>query len=148
MIYPTFHILRSYIYIYIYISWPTVIKGDPKASFSIVITLRYKGGPYTFLWIVSLTLDPLLIILCKARRHQAMFLFSLWYELTWDWNPFSWTIGEIYIYIYIYIYTHIYTQYIYIHQYIYKYMYIHIYSFIYAYTHIYICIRIYLFIFV
>ena len=55
------YIQKNYIYTYvyiclwismykkiIYISWSTVVKGAPKASFSISTTLRGRGGCYSF----------------------------------------------------------------------------------------------------
>ena len=32
----------------------TVVKGDPKASFSIATTPRSRGGRYSFPWIAAL----------------------------------------------------------------------------------------------
>ena len=43
-----------YIYIYIYIKLATVIKGDPKAPFSVATTARCKGERCYFFWIAPL----------------------------------------------------------------------------------------------
>ena len=44
-------------------------QGQPKGSFSIDITLRYRGEPYSFPWIVPLTLDLYIIILSVNQGH-------------------------------------------------------------------------------
>ena len=51
----TTHIYQC-IYIYIYISWLTIVKGDLKAPFSIAITTRCRGGHYTLPWMLHLPL--------------------------------------------------------------------------------------------
>ena len=40
------------------VSWPTIVKGDPKSSFSIATTMWCKGGRYSFPWILPFTPDP------------------------------------------------------------------------------------------
>ena len=42
----TYTYIYIYIYIYIYacISWPTIVKGDPKAPFSIATMMKCRGG--------------------------------------------------------------------------------------------------------
>ena len=49
-----------YIYIYIYtytqVSWPTSVKGYPKALFSVPIILRSGGRRYSFLGLLHLPL--------------------------------------------------------------------------------------------
>ena len=59
----------------------TVVKGDPKALFTIATTPRCSGGRYTFPWIAPITLDPYLIMLSVKQRQQVLFLIS-------------WAIGE------------------------------------------------------
>ena len=44
-------------------SWLTIVDDNPKAPFSIATTRRFKEGHYSIPWIVSLTLDPYLIML-------------------------------------------------------------------------------------
>ena len=85
-----------YIYIYIYevVSCLTVVEGHPKASYSIVTTLRCRGGCYSFPWIASLTLDPYLIMLSVKQGGIKYHFLSLWYDSTLDWNSISRTIGE------------------------------------------------------
>ena len=65
-------------YIYIYISWPTVVEGDLKAPFSIATTLKCRGGCYSFPCIASLTLDPYLImLLSKAASSTIFWVFGI-----------------------------------------------------------------------
>ena len=40
--------------VYAIVKLATVVKGNPKALFSIATTLRCKGGHYTFPWIALL----------------------------------------------------------------------------------------------
>ena len=47
---------------YICISWPTVVKANPKAPFSIATTLKHRGGCYFFPWMLHFTLDSYLMI--------------------------------------------------------------------------------------
>ena len=49
---------------------PTVVKGNPKAPFSIAYTLRCRGGCHSFPCIASLTFDPHHIMLIDVRGHQ------------------------------------------------------------------------------
>ena len=82
-----------YIWYFIYSSfsfWLTVVEGDTKASFSIAITPRFKGGYYSFAWIVPLALDPYFLILGVKQGGIKYHFLSLW----WDWTPVSWTIGK------------------------------------------------------
>ena len=72
-----------YIYIVRY-SWPTVVKGDPKAPFSITTISRCRGGRYCFRWIAPLTLDPYLIMLSAKQRGIRYPFLSLWYKLNRD----------------------------------------------------------------
>ena len=58
-------VYTSYIYIYIYIyrereryvSWSSIVEGDPKTSLSIATTLRGWGDHFSCPWIAPLTLD-------------------------------------------------------------------------------------------
>ena len=102
--------LSLYIYIYIYISLPTVVEVDPESPFSIATTPRCRGGWYSFLWIVLLTFDPYLVMLCVKQGSIENNFLSLRFDSTWDWTSVSRNIGKqsmpmgqfIYIYIYIY----------------------------------------------
>ena len=67
------------IYIYIYISWPTVDKCDPKAIISIATTPVYRKWRYSFPWITALTLDLYLIMLSvKQEGIKYPFWFLTW----------------------------------------------------------------------
>ena len=61
----------------------TVVKGDPKAPFSVATTPKCRGGCYSFPWIASLY--PWYVPYnaeCKARRYQVPFFKSLvWHNL-------------------------------------------------------------------
>ena len=60
-------ISQSHEWIYIYISklvsWPTVVKGDPKAPFSTATILRCREGRYSFPWITPLILYSYFLML-------------------------------------------------------------------------------------
>ena len=45
----------------IYISWQTIVKGNPKASYSIAIMPRSRGGHHSFPRVAPLTLNPYVI---------------------------------------------------------------------------------------
>ena len=47
---------HAQIYIYINISWPTVVKGNPKSSFSIAITSKWRWRCYAFPGLLHLPL--------------------------------------------------------------------------------------------
>ena len=77
--------------ILLWVRLATLVKGDPKASFSVATTPRCRGGRYSISWIApfySWSLPE-----CKARRNQVPFL-SLWYDSAWDWTVVSQTISE------------------------------------------------------
>ena len=61
----------------------TLVKGDPKAPFSIATTPSCRGGRYSFPWIAPLY--PWYVTYnaeCWARRHLVPFLKSLvWLDL-------------------------------------------------------------------
>ena len=56
------------IYTYIYISWPTVVAGDPKAPFSIVTSPRWREWCYSFSWIAPLILNAYLMKLSVKQE--------------------------------------------------------------------------------
>ena len=56
------YIFSCYLHIYIYISWSTVVEGDPMAPFLIATQPRCRGGRNSLHWTASLTLDPYFII--------------------------------------------------------------------------------------
>ena len=72
----------------------TVVGGDPKAPFSLVTTLKCRGGHYTILWLLHFTLDLYLMILSVKQGSTKYHFLGLWYDLNWDWMQVSWTIGE------------------------------------------------------
>ena len=108
--------MSVYIFIYSKLANCSLVKGNPKASFSIATTSRYRRGCYFFPWTAPLTLDPYLILLSVKHGGIKYHFLSLWYDLTWDWTLVCQTIGKhsthytsgwlkyIHIYIYIYIY--------------------------------------------
>ena len=63
----------------------------PEGSFSIVTIPRCRGALFLPLDCSTLPYN----VGCEARRCQVLFL-SISYDLTWDWTPFSWTIGGHY----------------------------------------------------
>ena len=65
---------------YIY-SWSTIVKGNPKAVFSIA-TPWCRGGHYTYPWITPLTLDMYLIMLSVKQGDIKFYSLSLWYAST------------------------------------------------------------------
>ena len=67
-----------------YISWPTIIRGNPRAHFSIATTPKCRGGHHSFPWIVPLTLDPYLIMLSVKQGGFKYHFLSLWYDSTWN----------------------------------------------------------------
>ena len=54
---------------------PIVVEGDPKASFSILITPRCWGGRYSFPWIAPLNLDSYLIMLSGFSKDAPNNIF-------------------------------------------------------------------------
>ena len=76
------------------VSWLTVVKGYPKALFSIASSLRCKVGAllfsldcFTYAWFIPYNTEYL------TKRHQVPFL-CLWYDSTRDWTPVFWNIGK------------------------------------------------------
>ena len=71
------------------VSWPTVVKGDRKAPFSIATTPRYRQGGYSSPWIAPLTHDPYLIIVLSIKYF--FFFFFKVFGMTWPgiepWSP-------------------------------------------------------------
>ena len=73
----------------------TLLKGDPKAAFSIASRRRCKGGGATpFPGLLHFTLDPYLIMLSVKQVGIKYYFLSLWYDSIWDWTLVSRTIGE------------------------------------------------------
>ena len=64
----------------------TVVKGDLKASFSIVTASRCREGRNSFPWIAPLTHDPYLIMLSVKEWGIKYHFLSLWYDSTWGWT--------------------------------------------------------------
>ena len=63
----------------------TLVKGDPKAPFSIATTLRYRGERATsFPGLLHFTVDPNLIMLSVKEGGIKCHFLSLWYDSTWD----------------------------------------------------------------
>ena len=79
---------------YTYVSWPTVVEDDSKATFSIAITLRCSGWRNSFPWVAPLTFDTYLILLRVKQVDTKYHFFSLWYDSAWYWTPVSRTISE------------------------------------------------------
>ena len=71
-----------------------IVEGDPRAPFSIATTLRCRLGRYSIPWIAPLYPWSLPIVLSAKKGSIKYHLLHLWYDLTWDWTPVSWTIGE------------------------------------------------------
>ena len=63
-------------------AWSTLVKGDPKAPFSIATTPRCRGSRYSFLWIAPLTLDPYFIMLSVKQEGIKYRFQCLWYDST------------------------------------------------------------------
>ena len=72
----------------------TVVKGNLKPPFLIATTLRCREGATPLPGLLHFTLDPYLIMLSVKQGSIKDHFLSLWYDLTWDWTPVSWTIGE------------------------------------------------------
>ena len=70
----------------IYISSPTVVKGDTKAPFSSATTLTYWRGRYSFPRIAQLTLDPYLIML-SVKQGGIKYHFWVFAWLDMGLNP-------------------------------------------------------------
>ena len=72
----------------------TIVKGNPKAPFSIATTPLCRGGRYSFPGLLYFTLDPYLIMLSVKQGGIKYHFLSLWYDSTWDWTQVSRAIGE------------------------------------------------------
>ena len=60
------------------IIWPTEVKGDPKAPFSIATTARCSGGRFSFPSNAPLTLDSYFIMLSvKPGASSTVFEFFI-----------------------------------------------------------------------
>ena len=55
----------------------TVVKGDPKAPFSLAATPRCRKRHYSFPWSAPLTLDPYLIMLSVKQGGISYHFLSL-----------------------------------------------------------------------
>ena len=72
----------------------TVVEGDQKAPFSILLHRGVGEGATPFPGLLHFTLDSYLILL-SVKQGGFMYHFkSLWYDVNWDWNQVSRTIGE------------------------------------------------------
>ena len=78
----------------IYISWLTVVEGDPKAPFSKATTSRGRRERYSFSWIIPLTLDLYLIIPSVKQGGIKCHFLSLWYDSTRDRTKVARAIGK------------------------------------------------------
>ena len=68
--------------IYIYkskVKLAILVKGDPKALFSIATTPRCRGGRHSIPWI-----DPYLIMLSVLQGGTKYHFLSLFYDSPWD----------------------------------------------------------------
>ena len=66
----------------------TLVKGDPKAPFSIATTPTRSGRCYSISWITPpFTLDPNLIMLSAYQRGIKYHFLSFWFDSTWRLNP-------------------------------------------------------------
>ena len=74
--------------------WANHSQGWPEGSLSWAITPRCRRGCYSFAWIALIIFDPCLIMLSIKQGGTKYHFFNLWYDLTWDWIPVSWTIDE------------------------------------------------------
>ena len=61
-----------------------IIKGNPKALFSIATILRCREGRYSFPWVAPLTLDMYLVMLSVKQGGIKYRFLSLLYDSTWD----------------------------------------------------------------
>ena len=67
----------------------TIVESDPKAPFSLAITLMCMRGSTPYPGLLHFTLDPYLIILSVKQRGITYPFLSLWYDSIWDWSPVS-----------------------------------------------------------
>ena len=68
LVYMSVHTRTHFIYKLV-----TIVKGDPKAPYSLATTLRCRRGHYSFPWIDQFTLDSYLIMLSVKQgfmRYQ------------------------------------------------------------------------------
>ena len=70
----------------------TIVECDPKALFSIATTPWCREGLFSIL--CNAPLYPYLIVLSAKQGSIKHHCMSVWYGSTWDWTPFSWTIGK------------------------------------------------------
>ena len=86
-------ILTEYL-IKVKVKLATIVKGNPKAPFSVATTPMCRGGRYSFPGLLYFTLDPYLIMLSAKQGSIKYHFLSLWYDSTWDWTQVSRAIGE------------------------------------------------------
>ena len=79
---------------YIYKKLVTVVKGDPKAPFSIPTTRRCRESATPFPGLLHFTLDPYIIMVSVNQSSIKYHFLSLWYDSTSDWTQVSRAIGE------------------------------------------------------
>ena len=72
----------------------TLVKGDPKAPFSIATTPRCWRGWYFFPGLLLFTLDPQLLVRSAKQGGIKYHFLNLKYGSTWDWILVSRTTGE------------------------------------------------------
>ena len=70
--------------IFIQVKLATVVKGNPKASFSIATTPNVGEGATSFPGLLQYTFDTYLIMLSVKQDGIKYYFLSLWYDLTWD----------------------------------------------------------------
>ena len=75
-----FHCFYQGEYIQKKVKLATLVKGDPKAHFSIATTTRCRGCASPFLGLLYLTLDPYLIMLSVKQSSIKYHFLSLWYD--------------------------------------------------------------------
>ena len=86
----TFRIQDIYMcwpYIYIVVSCPTPLKGDPQTPFFNSYYPKVLGDcDISISWIVLLTLASRLVMLSIKKGSIKYHFLSLWNDSKWDWN--------------------------------------------------------------
>ena len=62
----------------------TLVRGAPKAPFSIATTPRCREGATPFPGLLCFTLDPYLMMLSVKQGDIKYHFLSFWYDSTWD----------------------------------------------------------------
>ena len=70
----------------------TVVEGDLKAPFS--LHWGVEESATLFPGLLHFTFDIYLIMLSVKQGGIKYYFLSLWYNLIWDWTPFSRAIGK------------------------------------------------------